>query len=305
MHLRDVARVELGALNYQQVGRIERPARRGHRGVPGHVPDRRRRGRRRPWLRRPCPCRQRRHSPGRHPAGQAARRPDRGWWPRRGPTEGSRGRAGRRALRREPGGPRQGRGDVPAGAHVQATSALFDHANEFDAVVVSTTEHTHAFATLPALQLEQARLLREAAHAQRAARRASIREAAARRKRRHADGHADSRRRQLPPRGRADPVRRDRPGDASATSGSDAPGAGSASEAEATRPGHRVRPEQADGVGSRSRPGSTGTCGSAPRPCGRSTTSTSPVRSGIAGGTSATARCPTSAATGSTCRSGR
>jgi hypothetical protein len=30
---------------------------------------------------------------------------------------------------------------------------LFDHANEFDAVVVSTTEHTHAFATLPALQL--------------------------------------------------------------------------------------------------------------------------------------------------------
>src|SRR5262249_53509755 len=30
---------------------------------------------------------------------------------------------------------------------------LFDHAQEFDAVVVSTTEHTHAFATLPALHL--------------------------------------------------------------------------------------------------------------------------------------------------------
>lgn len=30
---------------------------------------------------------------------------------------------------------------------------VFDHAREFDAVVVSTTEHTHAFATLPALQL--------------------------------------------------------------------------------------------------------------------------------------------------------
>jgi len=30
---------------------------------------------------------------------------------------------------------------------------LFDHAAEFDAVVVSTCEHTHAFATLPALQL--------------------------------------------------------------------------------------------------------------------------------------------------------
>lgn len=30
---------------------------------------------------------------------------------------------------------------------------MYDHANEFDAVVVSTCEHTHAFATLPALQL--------------------------------------------------------------------------------------------------------------------------------------------------------
>ena len=30
---------------------------------------------------------------------------------------------------------------------------LYDHAQEFDAVVVSTTEHTHAFATLPALKL--------------------------------------------------------------------------------------------------------------------------------------------------------
>ncbi len=32
---------------------------------------------------------------------------------------------------------------------------LFDHPGEFDAVVVSTTEHTHAFATLPALQLKK------------------------------------------------------------------------------------------------------------------------------------------------------
>src|SRR5262249_40799274 len=29
---------------------------------------------------------------------------------------------------------------------------VYDHAKEFDAVVISTTEHTHAFATLPALQ---------------------------------------------------------------------------------------------------------------------------------------------------------
>ena len=32
---------------------------------------------------------------------------------------------------------------------------LFDHADEFDAVVVSTTEHVHAYATLPALQLKK------------------------------------------------------------------------------------------------------------------------------------------------------
>ena len=54
---------------------------------------------------------------------------------------------------------------------------MYDHAGEFDAVVVSTTEHTHAFATLPALQLgkhvycekpltyniAEARVIREAA----------------------------------------------------------------------------------------------------------------------------------------------
>ncbi|REK09498.1 MAG: gfo/Idh/MocA family oxidoreductase [Planctomycetota bacterium] len=55
---------------------------------------------------------------------------------------------------------------------------LYDHANDFDAVVVSTCEHTHAFATLPALQLGkhvycekplthsvwEARVIREAAN---------------------------------------------------------------------------------------------------------------------------------------------
>ncbi len=45
-----------------------------------------------------------------------------------------------------------------AKAHPQARRfadfrELYDHANEFDAVVVSTCEHSHAFATLPALQL--------------------------------------------------------------------------------------------------------------------------------------------------------
>ena len=37
--------------------------------------------------------------------------------------------------------------------HYSDFRRLYDHAREFDAVVVSTTEHTHAFATLPALQL--------------------------------------------------------------------------------------------------------------------------------------------------------
>ncbi|HSK11052.1 MAG TPA: Gfo/Idh/MocA family oxidoreductase [Vicinamibacterales bacterium] len=54
---------------------------------------------------------------------------------------------------------------------------LFDHAGEFDAVVISVPEHAHAFATLPALELkkhvycekpltynvEEARIIREAA----------------------------------------------------------------------------------------------------------------------------------------------
>jgi predicted dehydrogenase len=48
--------------------------------------------------------------------------------------------------------------DAAAHLHPKARTALdfrrlFDHQNEFDAVVVSTCEHTHAFATLPALQL--------------------------------------------------------------------------------------------------------------------------------------------------------
>jgi predicted dehydrogenase len=43
--------------------------------------------------------------------------------------------------------------DHPRARRVRDFRRLYDHAGEFDAVVVSTTEHTHAFATLPALQL--------------------------------------------------------------------------------------------------------------------------------------------------------
>jgi predicted dehydrogenase len=41
----------------------------------------------------------------------------------------------------------------PQARQVNDFRKLFDHANEFDAVVVSTCEHTHAFATLRALEL--------------------------------------------------------------------------------------------------------------------------------------------------------
>lgn len=72
--------------------------------------------------------------------------------------------------------------DSAAARHPQAKKfadfrKLYDHAKDFDAVVVSTPEHTHAFATLPALQLGkhvycekplthdvwEARIIREAA----------------------------------------------------------------------------------------------------------------------------------------------
>ncbi|MGP0065896.1 MAG: Gfo/Idh/MocA family protein [Isosphaeraceae bacterium] len=65
----------------------------------------------------------------------------------------------------------------PGALRFQDYRKLYDRAREFDAVVVSTTEHTHAFATLPALQMGkhvycekplthnvwEARIIREAA----------------------------------------------------------------------------------------------------------------------------------------------
>ncbi|MDX9753426.1 MAG: Gfo/Idh/MocA family oxidoreductase, partial [bacterium] len=40
----------------------------------------------------------------------------------------------------------------PKARQIRDFRNVFDYMNEFDAVVVSTCEHTHAFATLPALQ---------------------------------------------------------------------------------------------------------------------------------------------------------
>jgi predicted dehydrogenase len=45
--------------------------------------------------------------------------------------------------------------DFPKAKQYTDFRRLYDKANGFDAVVVSTTEHTHAFATLPALKLDK------------------------------------------------------------------------------------------------------------------------------------------------------
>ena len=85
-----------------------------------------------------------------------------------------------------------------AGAYPQAQKftdfrKLFDKPDEFDAVVVSTCEHTHAFATLPALQLgKHVYCEKPLTHNIWEAR--IIREAAAQGESRHADGHPDPRR---------------------------------------------------------------------------------------------------------------
>ena len=136
-------------------------------------------------------------------------------------------------------------------------------------------EHTHAFATLPALQLgKHVYCEKPLTHNIWEAR--VIREAAAQGQGRHPDGHPDPRQRQLPPRRRADPGRRHRPGARGPRLGRRAPGAGSREEAAKRNKDIVYVDRAADRGRSPSRPGSTGTSGSAPRRRGRSTTSTVP-----------------------------
>ena len=117
-----------------------------------------------------------------HPPRPARRRASPGGHRLRGPRRRQPGVGGRRAhrgdLRRRSArrSPRW-RPRIPRRAQEVDFRRLFDHAGEFDAVVVSTAEHTHAFATLPALQLkkhvycekpltynvQEARIIREAA----------------------------------------------------------------------------------------------------------------------------------------------
>ena len=164
---------------------------------------------------------------------------------------------------------------------------LYDHAREFDAVVVSTTEHTHAFATLPALQLGkhvycekpltyniwEARVIREAAAKAKVATQMGT------------QNHAtDNYRRvvELIQTGAIGPVHEVHVWVGRAW--------GRQSKEAAKRHKDIVFVERAaQRAVAPSRRGSTGTCGSAPRRSGRSTKSTSPGRNGTAGGTSATA----------------
>ena len=55
-------------------------------------------------------------------------------------------------MRRQRPSPGQGRGQVSQARKTKDFRKLFDNPREFDAVVISTCEHTHAFATMLALQ---------------------------------------------------------------------------------------------------------------------------------------------------------
>ena len=194
----------------------------------------------------------------------------------------------RRALRRLRAGRRTGRrGTFPRRRRFDDFRKLYDHANEFDAVVVSTTEHTHAFATLPALQLGkhvycekplthnvwEARIIREAAAKAKVATQMGT------------QIHAgDNYRRvvELIQTGAIGPVREAHVWVGRAW--------GRQSDEDAKKNGDIVSVPRAAGAARRPSPaGSTGTSGSAPRRRGRSTRSTCPARNGIAGGISATA----------------
>ena len=164
---------------------------------------------------------------------------------------------------------------------------LYDHAGEFDAVVVSTCEHSHAFATLPALQLgKHVYCEKPLTHSVWEAR--VIREAAARAKVATQMGtqiHAgDNYRRvvELIQTGAIGPVREVHVWVGRAWGWH-------ASEADAKQAGDIVfvqsRPAEAEPIP----PGLNWDLWLGPAPSGRFTTSTFPDRNGTAGGISATA----------------
>ena len=99
----------------------------------------------------------------------------------------------RRALRcerQQPG--RDGGERYPQARKYRDFRKLYDEAKDIDAVVVSTCEHTHAYATLPALQLGKP-VYCEKPLTLNVAEARIIREAAAKAKVADADGDADPR----------------------------------------------------------------------------------------------------------------
>jgi Oxidoreductase family, NAD-binding Rossmann fold len=171
--------------------------------------------------------------------------------------------------------------------------------SEYDAVVVSTTEHTHAYATLPALRLKkpvycEKPLTRDVAEA-RLITQAAAEAGVATQMGTQIHGMPNYRR-------VVELIQSNAIGKVSEVHVcvSRAWGLQSQEEAEKNKDilyiTERPKEEQT--------PPPYGTCGSAPPPTAPTTKPTSPDRNGIAGGTSATARCRTSAATGMTCPSG-
>ena len=202
----------------------------------------------------------------------------------------------RRSLRRQAKAPsRRPRPTYPHAKKFTDFRKIFDNPKAFDAVVVSTCEHTHAFATMLALEngkhvycekpltynICEARKIREEAAKSKVTTMMGI------------QNHANDNYRK---RGRIDPGRRHRPGARGprlgvACLGTSEPGSVEEERRKGSRwrEGARLRHRPSDQ--GRARPGrsSTGISGSGRRRCVRSATSMSPVRAGIAGGISATA----------------
>ena len=166
---------------------------------------------------------------------------------------------------------------------------IFDHPGEFDAVLVSTTEHTHAFATLPALQLKK-HVYCEKPLAYNVQQTRIIREAAAKAgvvTQMGTQVHASDNYRRV-----VEIVQSGAP-----RHGQRVPRLGGARlglAAERGRchggEGHRLRPEPPARPWTPFPPASTGISGSVRRLRGRTATSTCPGPSGIAGGISAMGR---------------
>ena len=187
------------------------------------------------------------------------------------------------------------RSAIPKAKTFNDLRRVFDNPNDFDAVVVSTAEHTHAFATYLALthgkhvycekpltyNIWEARLIRETA-----AKYPKLSTQMGN------QGHASAARRTIK---EILDDRRDRPGARSARLGRPRVGTAGCGVGREVRQAARVlqrhpdrRPVQGGDADSR-RP-ITSTSGSGRRRRGRSTRRTSRARGGIAGGISATAR---------------